>query len=93
MLFPLLLHARAAAVSGLSLARAYADLDELDSVLGYFGPLRWACKKAIGPTRLGKAAVEYESDKSIRRIDKSLALRRPAWTRWSAGDYSPRSSK
>ena len=33
-------------VSGLSLARAHADLDELDPVLGYFGPVRWVCKKA-----------------------------------------------
>ncbi len=33
-------------VSGRPLCREHADLDELDPVLGYNGPVRWVCKKA-----------------------------------------------
>lgn len=34
------------AKSGLKLDRNHADLDEIDPVLGYLGPVQWVCRKA-----------------------------------------------
>jgi hypothetical protein len=34
--------------SGLALTRDHAQLDELDPMLGYEGPVRWVCAKANG---------------------------------------------